>query len=41
MGMAAIFFNGAERFEQIVNIPSTEGPVWNLKMGQAVSEKNN
>ena len=39
MGMAAIVFNGAEPFEQIVNIPSTEGPMWNLKkMGQAVSE---
>ena len=40
MSMAAILFNGAEPFEQIVNIPSTEGPMWNLmKIGQAVSEK--
>ena len=39
MGMAAILFNSAEPFEQIVNIPSTEGPMWNLKIGQAVSEK--
>ena len=40
MGMATIFFKGAELFEQIVNIPSTEGPMWNLKkMGPAVSEK--
>ena len=40
MGMAAILFNGAKPFEQIVNIPSTEGPMWSLKkMGQAVSEK--
>ena len=26
MGMAAILFKGAEPFEQIVNILSTEGP---------------
>ena len=40
MGMAAILFNGAEPFEHIVNIPSTEGPTWNLvKISQAVSEK--
>ena len=40
MGMVVISFNGAEPFEQIVNIPSTEGPMWNLqKTGQAVSEK--
>ena len=40
MGMAAILFNGAEPFEQIVNIPSTESPMWNLvKIGPAVSEK--
>ena len=39
MDMAAIWFNGAERFELIVNTPSTEGPIWNLvKIGQAVSE---
>ena len=35
MDMAAILFNGVEPFEQIVNIPSTEGPMWNLmKIGQ-------
>ena len=40
MGLAAILFKSEEPFEQIVNIPSTEGPIWNLKkMGQAVSEK--
>ena len=38
MGMTATLFNGAEPFEQIVNIPLTEGPMWNLtKIGQAVS----
>ena len=30
MGMAAILFNGAKAFEQIVNILSTEGPIGNL-----------
>ena len=30
MGMAAFLFNGVEPFEQIVNIPSTEGSLWNL-----------
>ena len=30
MFMAAISFNSAEPFEQIVNILSTEGPKWNL-----------
>ena len=30
MGLAAILFNGAILFEQIVNIPSTEGPMWYL-----------
>ena len=40
MSTAAILSNGAEPFEQIVNIPSKEGPMWNLKkMGQTVSEK--
>ena len=40
MGMAAILSNSAEPFKQIVNTPSTEGPMWNLvKIGQAVSEK--
>ena len=40
MGMTAILFRGAEPFEQIVNILSTEGPMRNLvKIVQAVSEK--
>ena len=40
MGMAANLFSGEESFEQIVNILSTEGPMWNLvKTVQAVSEK--
>ena len=40
MGMAVILFNGAEPFEHIVNILSTEGPMWNLvKIGQVVSKK--
>ena len=40
MGMAAILFNGAEPFEQIGNILSTEGHMWNqVKTVQAVSEK--
>ena len=40
IGRAAILFGGGEPFEQIVNIPSTEGPIWNLvKIGHAVSEK--
>ena len=40
MGMAAILLNSAKSFEKIVNIPSTEGPMWNLvKIGQTVSEK--
>ena len=30
MGMAAIMFNGAEAFEQILNNLSTAGPLWNL-----------
>ena len=39
MGMAAIFFNDAEPFEQNV-IPSTEGPMLNLmKIGPVVLEK--
>ena len=38
--MAAILFSDAEPFEQIINILSTEGPMWNLvKIVQAVSEK--
>ena len=40
MGMVAILFNGAEPLEQIVNILSIEGPMWNLvKIAQAVSEQ--
>ena len=40
MGMAAILFNDPEPFEQIVNIPSTEGTMCNLvKIGQVVLEK--
>ena len=40
MDMVAILFNGAEPSDQIVNILSTEGPMWNLvKTVQAVSEK--
>ena len=39
--MAAILFKGLDPFEQIVNIPLTEGPKSSLvKTGQAVSEKN-
>ena len=30
MGIAAILFNGAEPFQQIVNILSTEGPMRDL-----------
>ena len=41
MGMEAILLNGAEPFEQIVNL-STEGPMWAMwnldKTVQAVSE---
>ena len=38
--MVAILFNHAEWFEQIDNMPSTEGPAWYLmKVGQAVLEK--
>ena len=40
LGMADILFNGAEPFEQIVNTPLKQGPMWNLvKLGAAVSEK--
>ena len=40
MSIAAILFNDAEPLEQIVNIPSTERPMWNLvKTGQVVSVK--
>ena len=35
MGMAAILFNSAKPFEQIVKTTSTEGPMWNLvKIGR-------
>ena len=41
MGMTAVLLNGAEPFEQIDDIPSPEGPIWNLvKIGHAFSEKN-
>ena len=37
MGMTVILFNDEEPFEQSVNIPWTEGPMWNLvKIGQVV-----
>ena len=40
MGTAANLFSGVEPFEQIFNIPSTEGSMRNLvKTGQVVSEK--
>ena len=40
MGMAAILFNGAESFEQIVNTLFTRKPhVILVKIAQAVSEK--
>ena len=42
MGMAAILVNGAKPFEQIVNILSTESPMWTVKASknvQAVLEK--
>ena len=40
MGMAAILFDGAKPFDQIVNILSTEGSMWNqMKIVQAVKEK--
>ena len=39
MDLAAILFNRAKPFKQIVNIPSTQSPMWNLvKIGQAVLE---
>ena len=38
--MPAILFNGADPFEQIINILSTDGPMWNLvKTVHEVSEK--
>ena len=38
--MAAIFVNGADPFEQIVNTLSTEGTMWNqVKIAQMISEK--
>ena len=39
MGMAAILFNGAQPFEQIVNILCAEGPIGNLvKIIEAILE---
>ena len=38
--MVVTFFDGAEPFKQINNIPLTDGPMWNLvKIGRVVSEK--
>ena len=38
MGMTAILFS-EQPFEQSVNIPSTEGPMWNLvKIGCGVKD---
>ena len=40
MDMTAILFNYLERFEQVDNMPSTEGPkCYLVKIGQAVSDK--
>ena len=40
MDIAAVLLNFTDPFEQIVNILSTEGPMWNLvKIVQAVSDK--
>ena len=40
MDMTAILFNDAQPSEQSVNIPSTDGSMWNLvKIGQVVLEK--
>ena len=40
MGMAAILFNDADSFKQSVNIPSTEGLMWNpVNIGLVISEK--
>ena len=37
--LATLFYN-AEPFEQFYNMPSSEGPMWNLvKTGQAIPEK--
>ena len=35
MGMAAILFNDAERFEQIDDMPMTEGTIW-LKLVEVI-----
>ena len=41
MCMVASLFNGTDPFEQIVNILSTEGPMWNMvKTAHAVSEED-
>ena len=40
MGMAVVLLNGADPFEQLLNILSTEGPMRNLVIiSQTVSEK--
>ena len=40
MDIVAILSYGAQPFKQILNIPSTEDPMWNLvKDGHVVSDK--
>ena len=40
MRVAVILFNDVKPFEQSVNIPPTERPLWNLvKIGQVVLQK--
>ena len=39
MGMAAVLFNSAKPFEQIVSIPDSRPHVKSGKNGQAISEK--
>ena len=39
MGMEAVFFNGTEPFEEILNTLTIEGPMRNMvKIAQAVSD---
>ena len=41
MGMAAILFNGAKPFDQIVNTISTKGPMWIwLKLLMSLQRRN-
>ena len=38
--MGLVAHHSGEPLEQIVNIPSTEGPMWNMvKIGQVILEK--